>query len=49
MESRNRLPIGIELVRRGLISEDDVNKALEYQKRNPGVKLRRCNKNIKFM
>ena len=39
MEMRNRLPIGIELVRRGLISEDDVNKALEYQKANPGVKL----------
>ena len=39
MESRNRLPIGIELVRRGLISEDDVNKALEYQKVNPGRKL----------
>ena len=39
MEIRNRLPIGIELVRRGLISEDDVNKALEYQKSNPGVKL----------
>ena len=39
MEIRNRLPIGIELVRRGLISEDDVNQALEYQKSNPGVKL----------
>ncbi len=39
MENRNRLPIGIELVKRGLISEDDVNKAIEYQKSNPGKKL----------
>lgn len=39
MENRNRLPIGIELVRRGLISEDDVNKALEYQKIHPGIRL----------
>ena len=39
MENRNRLPIGIELVRRGLVSEEDVNKALEYQKVNPGRKL----------
>ena len=39
MELRNRLPIGIELVRRGLITEEDVNKAIEYQKANPGRKL----------
>ena len=39
MESKNRLPIGVELVRRGLISESDVNKAIEYQKANPGRKL----------
>lgn len=39
MESRNRLPIGIELVRRGLITEDDVNKAMEYQRANPEKKL----------
>ena len=34
-----KLPMGIELVRRGLISENDVNKALEYQKSNPGVRI----------
>ena len=39
MESRNRLPIGIELVRRGLITEDDVNKAIEYQKEHPKKRL----------
>ena len=39
MEGRNRLPIGIELVRRGLITEADVNKAIEYQKSNPDRRL----------
>ena len=32
MEIRNRLPIGIELVRRGLISEDDVKKLFSVGK-----------------
>ena len=32
-------PIGIELVRRGLITENDINKALEYQKENPNKKI----------
>ena len=39
MEGKNRLPIGIELVRRGLITEEDVNKAIEYQKVNPDRRL----------
>lgn len=39
MEGRNRLPIGIELVRRGLITEEDVNKAIEYQKTHPDKRL----------
>ena len=39
MENRNRLPIGVELVRRGLITEQDVNKAIEYQKSHPNKKL----------
>lgn len=39
MEGKNRLPIGVELVRRGLIDENDVNKAIEYQKEHPGRKL----------
>ena len=39
MEVRNKVPIGIELVRRGIISEGDINKALEYQKSNPGIKV----------
>ena len=39
MEGKNKLPIGVELVRRGLIDENDVNKAIEYQKEHPGRKL----------
>ena len=39
MEGRNKLPIGVELVRRGLIDENDVSKAIEYQKEHPGRKL----------
>ena len=29
MEGRNKVPIGVELVRRGLIDENDVSKAIE--------------------
>ena len=32
-------PIGIELAKRNLITEEDINKALDYQKRHPGKKL----------
>ena len=32
-------PMGIELVRRGIISERDVNKALDYQREHPNKKL----------
>ncbi len=34
-----RMPIGIELVRRGLVSEQDINKALDYQKEHPNKKI----------
>ena len=34
-----RGPIGIELVRRGILKQNDINKALEYQRRNPDKKL----------
>ena len=39
MEIKRRGPIGIELVRRGIISEEDINKALDYQRDNPGLKI----------
>ena len=39
MDNKRRGPIGIELVRRGLINEADINKALEYQRENPSKKI----------
>lgn len=35
----SRQPIGIELVRRGVINEEDIAKALEYQKTHPDRKM----------
>lgn len=34
-----RVPIGIELVRRGLVTEEDITKALEYQRKKPNKKI----------
>lgn len=34
-----RQPIGIELVKRGVINENDIDKALQYQKSHPDKKL----------
>ena len=34
-----RQPLGIELVRRGVIAEEDITKALEYQKSHPNKKI----------
>lgn len=34
-----RVPIGIELVRRGIVSESDINKAIEYQRSQPNKKI----------
>lgn len=39
MDLRRRQPIGIELVKKGIISEDDVQRALEYQKKYPNKKI----------
>ena len=39
MELRRRQPIGIELVKRGIASEQDVSIALDYQKEHKGKKL----------
>ena len=39
MADKKNGPIGIELVRRGLISQSDINKALEYQRKNPKKKI----------
>ena len=39
MEIKRRQPIGIELVRRGVVTEDDIEKALEFQKEHPDQKI----------
>ena len=39
MEIRKRQPIGVELVKRGIVTETDINKALEYQKSHPERKI----------
>ena len=39
MDMRKRQPIGVELVKRGIVREVDIQKALEYQKAHPDKKL----------
>ena len=39
MDMRRRLPIGVELVKRGIVTEADIEKALEYQREHPSTKL----------
>ena len=39
MDAKRKGPIGIELVKRGVLTQADINKALEYQRRNPGKKI----------
>ncbi len=39
MAIKGKGPIGIELVRRGIVTQADIDAALEYQRRNPGKKL----------
>ena len=34
-----RGPIGIELVKRGIITQRDIDNALEYQRKNPDKKI----------
>jgi len=39
MDIRKKQPIGIELVKRGIVTEADITKALAYQKEHPGKKM----------
>ncbi len=39
MDSKKRQPLGIELVKKGIVSEADIEKALEYQKAEPKKKI----------
>ena len=47
MAENRRIPMGIELVRRGIVTQNDIEKALEYQKEHPRKKDRRYIKHIK--
>ena len=39
MELKRRQPMGVELVKRGIVEEDDINRALEYQRKHPEMRL----------
>ena len=39
MEIRRKQPIGVELVKRGIVTESDIEKALQYQKEHPNRKI----------
>ena len=39
MPPKRTQPIGIELVKRGIVTENDINKAIDYQKTHPRKKL----------
>ena len=39
MEIRRRQPIGVELVKNGIVTETDIQKALDYQREHPNMKL----------
>ena len=39
MNIRKRQPIGVELVKRGIVTENDIKNALEYQKDHPNKKI----------
>ena len=42
MELKKRQPIGVELVKRGIVDEEDIERALEYQKNHPNIKIGDC-------
>lgn len=39
MDMRRRQPIGVELVKRGVVTENDIEEALKYQREHPNKKL----------
>ena len=39
MDRSRKMPIGVELVRRGVVSEEQINEAIEYQKTHRKMKL----------
>ena len=39
MDVRRRQPIGVELVKRGVVTENDIKNALDYQRNHPNKKI----------
>ena len=39
MDAKKRQPIGVELVKRGIVTERDIENALQYQRDHPSRKL----------
>ncbi len=39
MDARKRQPLGVELVKRGVVKEKDIENALQYQKEHPSRKI----------
>ena len=39
MDTKRRQPIGVELVKRGIVKEKDIETALQYQREHPDEKL----------
>lgn len=39
METRKRQPLGVELVKRGIVKERDIENALQYQREHPDKKI----------
>ena len=39
MEGKRKQPLGIELVKRGIVTDDDIARALDYQKTEPKKKI----------
>ena len=35
MDIRRKQPMGVELVKRGIVKESDIENALDYQRKNP--------------
>ena len=46
MEGNKRQPLGVELVRKGVVTETEVNQAIEYQKSHRKMKLGEILRNI---
>ncbi len=46
MEANKRQPLGVELVRRGIVTENEVNEAIEFQKNHRNLKLGEILKDI---